>query len=152
MRSARPPAMTLIKPVAFIVALSAAIILIGSWVCYLADSTDCERYNYNDRLNGGVKDFKDKKYTINICGSGVNNSRFFGDGMDVVQLTIADEQGTVLAKRRYKVFWEGIPGHEPITVGKDAITYQDDEKQRDYTIAMPPSAMEWIRARLPLMN
>lgn len=116
------------------------------------DYTDCQRYNYNSKLNGGVKDFDGKKYIVNICGSGTNNGRFFGDSFDAVELTITNDQGDIVAKRRYKVFWDGVPGHEPLTVGKNSITYQDDEEQENHTITMPPSAFEWIRARIPLLN
>ncbi|RQS46062.1 hypothetical protein DID99_32630 [Burkholderia sp. Bp8986] len=113
------------------------------------DDTDCQHHNYNDKLNGGVKEFAGKKYTIDICGSGTNNNHFFGDGMDSVKLTISDSQGEILARRYYKVFWDGRPGHEQLMIGPDSITYQDDEKQKDYTIAMPPATIDWIRARLP---
>ena len=115
----------------------------------LLDNTDCQNYNYNDKLNGGVKEFDGKQYTINICGSGVNRSHFFGDGMDRVQLTITDPQGQLLAKRRYKVLWDGQPGHEPITIDDDKITYQDDDPQESHTITMPPTFFDWLRARLP---
>lgn len=134
---------------AVITTIAVAIIIgITSPFSYLFDNSDCQRYNYNEKLNGGVKNIGGKKYTINICGSGVDNSHFFGDGMDTVQLTIIDEQGEILAKRRYKVFWEGQPGHEPIVIGKDSITYQDDQKQKDYTVAVPPKLMDWIRVRV----
>lgn len=116
------------------------------------DYTDCQRYNYNNKLNGGVKEFDGKKYTINICGSGTNNSHFFGDSFDTVKLTITNAQGEVVAKRRYKVFWDGVPGHEPLTIDKNRIIYQDDEEQTDHTISMPPTTIEWIRARIPLLN
>lgn len=134
------------------ISLVVAAIVIGSITSNLFDNTDCQNYNYNTKLNGGIKVFDNKKYNVNICGSGVNNSRFSGDSMDVVQITIMDELGNVLAKRRYKVFWEGKPGHEPIIIGKDSITYQDDDKQRDYIITMPPTLLDWVRARLPLLN
>jgi hypothetical protein len=136
--------------VAIIVGAIISIIGFALLISNLFDNTDCQRYNYNNKLNGGVKNFDGKKYTINICGSGVNNSHFFGDSMDVVKLTIEDEQGDVLAERRYKVFWEAKPGHEPITIKKNGIIYQDDEKQQDYIITMPPTSLDWIRARVPL--
>ncbi|HFT8010366.1 TPA: hypothetical protein ACU9T0_006026 [Burkholderia cenocepacia] len=136
-------------------AIGIFLLLAGTGALLVSESrnyVDCQRYNYNDKLNGGVKEIGGRKYTINICGSGVNSSHFFGDSMDVVQLTISDERGVILAKRHYKVFWEGQPGHEPLTIGQDRITYQDDEKQADYTIAMPPTTIDWIRARLPFIN
>lgn len=112
------------------------------------DNTDCKNYNYTEKLNGGAKEFNGKKFTIQMCGSGVNNKLFFGDGMDTVQLTIFDDQGEILVKRKYKVFWDGQPGHEPINITKDSIIYHDDENQEEKTIKMPPSYIEWIRAKI----
>lgn len=140
---------------ALIIGAAAGLLAVGCAVFFLwgnYDYTDCQHHNYNNKLNGGVKEFGGEKYTVNICGSGVNNSHLFGDSMDSVQLTISDEQGQILARRRYKVFWDGQPGHEPLTIGPHSITYQDDEKQADYTITMPPTFIEWIRARLAFFN
>lgn len=118
-----------------------------------ASKFDCENYNYNNKLNGGVKEFNGKKYTVNICGSGGSDSHFFGDGLDAVQLTVLDEHGTLLAKRHYKVFWNGLPGHEPVGVERDRLTYYDDEEQDKLrTISMPPDWLDWIRARIPLID
>jgi hypothetical protein len=141
-----------VRIAAIVFGAAVAILTVGSFISNFFDNTDCQQYNYNDKLNGGVKVFDNKKYAINICGSGVNNSGFFGNGMDVVQLTVTEEQGKVVAKRRYKVFWEARPGHEPITVGKNSITYQDDDSQKDYTITMPPTFLDWIHARIPLFS
>jgi hypothetical protein len=117
------------------------------------DGGDCQNYNYNEKLNGGVKIFNGEKYTINLCGSGGNDSRFFGDGMDTVQLTVLDEQGALLARRRYKVYWDAEPGHEPIVVEKDRLSYYDDEAGDGLrSVAMPPTWLDWIRARLPLVD
>ncbi|WP_146013400.1 hypothetical protein [Trinickia symbiotica] len=69
-----------------------------------------------------------------------------------VKLTVTDEQGEVVAKRQYKVFWDGVPGHEPLAIGKNSITYQDDEEQANHTITIPPSFIDRIGARLPLFN
>ncbi|MEB2558740.1 hypothetical protein [Burkholderia cenocepacia] len=131
------------------------LLIVGAGALFVSESrdyVDCQRYNYNDKLNGGEKEIDGRKYTINICGSGVNDNHFFGDSMDVVQITVLDAGGEVLAKRRYKVFWGGQPGHEPLAIGTNGITYQDDEKQADYTIAVPPTTIDWIRARLPFIN
>lgn len=123
-------------------------------VNFLADGKnyDCQQYNYTDQLNGGVKDFQGRKYIIKICGSGVNNSHFFGDGMDAVELTITNEKGELLAKRHYKIFWDGQPGHEPLTIRAANIIYQDDDKQVGHSIAMPPTVIDWIRARIQILN
>ncbi|VWD50443.1 hypothetical protein BCO71171_05332 [Burkholderia contaminans] len=126
-----------------------AIVIFGANFFMGSDSYNCTKHNYNQQLNGGIKEFQGEKYTINICGSGVNNSHFLGDNMDSVQLTVLDAQGQVQVKRNYKVFWDGQPGHEPLTIGPNSITYQDDDKQADYTITMPPTLIEKLKARLP---
>lgn len=136
----------------FIIALVIGFVFVASDFFNQIDETDCQRYNYTEKLNGGVKEFQGKKYKINICGSGVNNSHIFGNSMDKVELTVLDEHGVLLAKRHYKVFWDGQPGHEPLNIRKDSITYQDDENQKDYKITMPPSLFEWIKARVSLLN
>lgn len=114
---------------------------------------DCENYNYNKKLNGGVKEFNGRKYIVNICGGGGGNSHFFRDGLDAVQLTVRDEHGTLLVKRHYKIFWDGLPGHEPIGVEKNRLTYYDDEDQDEMrSITMPPTLLDWIKARISLVK
>lgn len=153
-----PPARIHVKKArkaAFIVSILAFLSIACGSVLILQgnhDYTDCQHHNYNSKLNGGIKEFDGKKYTINLCGSGVNNNHFFGDGMDSVQLTVVDARGEILARRNYKVFWDGQPGHEPLTIGPNSITYRDDEKQADYTIDMPPTLIDWVRARLPFFG
>lgn len=116
----------------------------------LFDNSNCQGYNYAETLNGGAKEVGNKTFMINICGGGVNNSLFDGDGMERVRLTIFDDQGELLVRRYYKVFWGGQPGHEPLKISVNSIIYQDDKEQKDHTITMPPTRLEWIRARLPL--
>jgi len=70
--------------------------------------------------------------------------------MERVRLTVFDDQGELLVRRYYKVFWGGQPGHEPLKISVNSIVYQDDKEQKDHTIPMPPTRLEWIRARLPL--
>lgn len=130
-----------------------AILSLGGLVVYALNNpgdVDCHRYNYNSELNGGVKEFSGKKYIVNICGSGVDDRRFLGDKMDNVRLTISNDKGEIIAKRNYKVFWDGQPGHEPLVIEKDRIIYQDDKEQVDHSIDMPPTMWDWVRARLPI--
>ncbi|AHG38740.1 hypothetical protein N018_00205 [Pseudomonas syringae CC1557] len=116
----------------------------------LFDNAECQKYSYTKKLNGGTKKIDDKVFVINICGAGVNNSLFNGDGMERVRLTVFDDQGELLVRRYYKVFWDGQPGHEPLKISENSIIYQDDKEQKDHAITMPPTRLEWIRARLPL--
>ncbi|QXW45188.1 hypothetical protein [Pseudomonas amygdali] len=132
----------------FIFMLTALVIYSAAF--NVLDSTDCRSYNHTKELNGGTKNFDNKTFVISICGVGVNNSLFNGDGMERVRLTISDDQGELLARRYYRVFWDGQPGHEPLKVSDNSITYQDDREQKDHAITMPPTRLEWIRARLPL--
>lgn len=126
------------------------VLVVYSAAFNLFDGSDCKIYNHTETLNGGTKKIGIKTFLINICGGGVSNSLFNGDGMERVRLTIFDDQGELLVRRYYKVFWDGKPGHEPLKISDDSIIYQDDEEQKDHTITMPPTRLEWIRARLPL--
>ncbi len=112
----------------------------------LFDDTNCKNYNYNDKLNGGVKEFNGKKYSINICGSGVSSNGFFGSSYDSVLLSITDDEGHLVAKRHYKVFWDGQPGHEPLAISSNSITYQDDKSETEHVISMPPTFFERMMA------
>ncbi|KPY05928.1 hypothetical protein ALO57_100342 [Pseudomonas coronafaciens pv. oryzae] len=126
------------------------LLVVYSAVFNLVDNTNCQRYDYTETLNGGTKKLDNKTFLISICGAGVNNSLLNGDGMERVRLTISDDQGELLARRYYEVFWDGQPGHEPLKFSENSITYQDDKEQKDHAITMPPTRLEWIRARLPL--
>lgn len=152
-KTEKTPSQEFIKMTPTVIIWFVIIFSVANFIEENGDVTDCQKYNYNEKLNGGVKEFNGKKYTINICGSGVNNGHFFGDSMDTVQLTVLNEQGKLLAKRHYKVFWDGQPGHEPIAIEKDRLTYYDDKDQDGQrTIAIPPTFIDLIRARLPLIN
>ncbi|WP_216667223.1 hypothetical protein [Herbaspirillum rubrisubalbicans] len=113
--------------------------------------TDCERYNYTEKLHGGVKEIAGATYHISICGAGVSGSHFFGEGTERVRLTITDEQGGILAKRYYKIFLDDSSGLQSLSINKNRILYFDaDSKQED--ISIPPSIHDWIGARIPILN
>lgn len=150
-REEQSPSEEFVKMVPTIIIWLCALLLTINYVAG-RDITDCQKFNYNGKLNGGTKVFDDKKYIVSICGSGVNDSHFFNGGMDSIQLTITDEKGDELAKRHYKVSWESEPGHEPLIVERNRITYQDDETQKSYIINMPPTLLDWIKARVPLFR
>lgn len=109
---------------------------------------DCDKYDYTEKLNAGVKEFQNQKYSIKICGSGTSHGGILSDDEpDLAELTIKNEQGELLVKRHYVIEWDAKPGHEPLIIGSDSITYQDDDEQKDYTIAMPPSLFERLKAK-----
>ncbi len=134
----------------FFFILTLLVLAVYSAVFNLFDNSNCQGYNHTEKLNGGTKIIGNKMFVITICGGGANNSLFDGDGMERVRLTVFDDQGELLARRYYKVFWGGQPGHQPLKISVNSIIYQDDKEQKDHTIPMPPTRLEWIRARLPL--
>ncbi|MBN9356083.1 MAG: hypothetical protein J0I15_06490 [Herbaspirillum huttiense] len=122
------------------------------WITnYLAANSrkfDCSKYDYTDELNGGIKEFQNQKYSIKICGSGTSHGGILSDDVpDLAELTITNEQGEHLVKRRYVIVWDGKPGHEPLVIGHDRIIYQDDEEQEDHVITMPPSLIDRLKAK-----
>ncbi|MCQ4437594.1 hypothetical protein NO135_21595, partial [Clostridioides difficile] len=61
------------------------------------DDTNCQRYNYNAKLNGGTKRVDGTTYIVNICGSGARSHGFFADQNEQVKLVITDANGSTLA-------------------------------------------------------
>ena len=114
------------------------------------DDSDCALYNYDGKLGGGTKTIQKRDYVVTLCGNGGGRSHFFGDSLERVRLTISDTQGQLLARRYYSVFWDALPGHQPIELEQNRIVYYDDDDKSDSrrTIAMPPSLIDWIRARV----
>jgi hypothetical protein len=130
------------------------IFSLANYIAAFDPGYNCQKYNYNEKLNGGVKEYQGKKYTINICGSGVNNGRF-GDYTDEVRLEVFNEQRELVAVRYYAVFWGGEPGAHPIEVHQDSISYQNEDKDAYFkhgSITMPPTFIDWIRLKIPLFS
>ncbi len=69
--------------------------------------------------------------------------------MERVRLTIFDDQGELLARRYYRIFWDGQPGHEPLKFSESSITYQDDKEQKDHAITMPPTRLSGFGQGFP---
>ncbi|MDP1293592.1 hypothetical protein Q6296_27595, partial [Klebsiella variicola] len=40
---------------------------------------DCKKYDCTNELNGGIKEFQNQKYSITICGSGINRGGILAD-------------------------------------------------------------------------
>ncbi len=133
---------------------AAAFLASSTYLYNFFHQADCERYNYTERLNGGLKEIGGKKYNISICGTGVRNSRFFGEGLDRVQLTVRDGHGSVLARRYYKILLGDTLGHKPLQINQNSIHYFDDSDSyaEQGTISIPPTIHDWIGARIPILN
>lgn len=115
------------------------------------DNTDCQRFNYNAKLNGGIKQVDGKTYIVNICGSGHRGNGLFADQNEQIKIVVADAQGSTLATRLSFVFWGGRPGNDPIEVRDDKLIYFDasDEYDGARSISMPPTTLDWVTARIP---
>ncbi|WP_232456758.1 hypothetical protein [Burkholderia ubonensis] len=115
------------------------------------DDTDCRRFNYNARLNGGIKQIDGKTYVVNICGSGHRGNGLFADQNEKVKIVVADAQGSTLATRQFFVFWGGRPGNDPIEIREGKLIYYDASDAYDSTrsISMPPTTLDWVTARIP---
>lgn len=115
------------------------------------DDTDCQRFIYNVRMNGGIKQVDGTTYIVNICGSGAHGNGLSANQNEQVKLVVTDAHGTTLASRLFFVFWDGRPGEESIRIRDDRLIYFDasDEYDSMRSISMPPSAIDWIAARIP---
>lgn len=113
--------------------------------------TDYDRCDYyNERLDGGVREFLGKKYTVIMCGTGGDNRQ----SNDEIRLQVFSEQGELVAQRYFVVNWDESSPNRGIQYFPDHISYVDESLEKDFkkTIAMPPTIADWIRARLPLLN
>ncbi|GLU30649.1 hypothetical protein WKR88_04250 [Trinickia caryophylli] len=120
---------------------------------FATDDTDCQRFNYNAKLNGGIKRVDGTTYIVNICGSGGGHSNgFFADQEEQVKITVADAHGSTLATRQFFIFWGARPGTEPIEIRDGKLIYFDasDEYDGERHISMPPTTIDWIAARIPV--
>ncbi|MGT0250815.1 hypothetical protein [Burkholderia pyrrocinia] len=117
------------------------------------DDTDCQRYNYNAKLNGGIKQIDGTTYIVNICGSGGGRGNgFFANQNEQVKIVVSDAHGSTLATRLFFVFWGGRPGYEPIEIRDSKLIYFDASDTYDSmrSISMPPTSIDWIAARIPI--
>ncbi|PRG14078.1 hypothetical protein C6Q21_03405 [Burkholderia multivorans] len=116
------------------------------------DETDCQRFNYNDKLNGGVKQVDGATYVVNICGSGRRGNGRFADQNEQVKITVSDANGSTLATRLFYVFWGGRPGYDPIEIHSGKLIYFDASDAYDSTrsISLPPTTFDWVAARMPV--
>lgn len=102
---------------------------------------------YTKLLNGGVKEFNGRQYRISMCSTNF----FWGDGRQV-RLQIFDEAGTLQALRYFTFYWNDGSEKE-LEYGDNVILYYDKSaSQARHSIPIPPTRLDWIKARLPLAN
>ncbi|WP_184000865.1 hypothetical protein [Paraburkholderia bryophila] len=103
---------------------------------------------YSQKLSGGVKIFDGKNYKVSLCGTGSDDMQ----SGDEIRLQVFSDTGVLLATRYFSVNWnESFPNS--LEYGPDRITYYDNNG-RDFKthLFMPPTALDWVRARIPLLN
>lgn len=128
--------------IAVALVLVLAIPSLALWKSY----EGCERYT--QALNGGTKEFGGEKYKFEMCGA----PRSFGDG-DEIRLQVKGPSGDVLAERYFAVRTINDAAPREIEYGDDNIFYYDQSKSSPLRfIAMPPSRMDWVTARIPLLQ
>lgn len=100
-------------------------------------------------LNGGERVYVGRKFKIVLCGNG-------GDELynhDKIRMQIFSENGTLLAQRKFYADWNGTPIR--IEYYSDHLLYFDDASKGSgfqNRVSMPPTWLDWIRARLPLVD
>ena len=100
-------------------------------------------------LNGGEKIYAGRKFNIVLCGTG-GDENF---NHDRIRMQIFSENGTLLAQRKCYVDWGGTPIR--IEYYDDHLFYFDDASKGSgfqNRVSMPPTLLDWIRARLPLVD
>ncbi len=118
----------------------------------MIDRTDCQRFNYNVKMDGGVKQVDGITYIVNICGSGVRSNGFLGDQNEQVKLVVSEAHGSTLATRLFFVFWDGRPGEDSTIIRKNKLVYFDasDEDDSERSISLPPTTFDWVAAKFPI--
>jgi hypothetical protein len=100
---------------------------------------------YTEEMNGGIHTFQGQQYNIVLCGlaGGIDPSNFQDDE---ILLRVYSMQGELLAERYFEFNWE----LRELEYGNDYLIYADGGGAGFETrMAMPPTRLDWIRARLP---
>jgi hypothetical protein len=109
--------------------------------------SDCERDT--KELNGGERIYAGRKFKIVLCGTG-GDENFMSDK---IRMQIFSESGDLLAQRKFYVDWDGAGPFE-LEYGDGHLTYFNDSKNSTFEnkVSMPPTRLDWIRARVPLID
>jgi len=108
-------------------------------------------------LEGGWKEFQGKKYKIQLCSKNLYSKNFIPLPMArssflgyKVRVAVFDEDGDL---RSLGYFTSGGDSLFAFQIHDDSIEFgdwHDDSSNR--IVKMPPSRLEWIRARLPTLD
>lgn len=106
--------------------------------------------HYNEKLNGVTVEYEGRPYTVNLCGTGGNDN----SNNDEIRLQVFNENGDLLALRHFVVNWNENNFPRKIEYRPDRIIYYDGSLESDYkkAVSMPPTALDWVRARIPFFD
>jgi hypothetical protein len=118
-----------------------AIVLLISSRNYRA----CE--TYAEMMNGGIQIFQGRTLNIRLCGL-LNHGPINMAYSDEVRLQVFSMEGKLLAERFFEPLRD-LPYGLQLEYGDDYLIYNDGEGRDSETkMAMPPTKLDWIRARL----
>ncbi|QDD63095.1 hypothetical protein EJD96_02505 [Herbaspirillum seropedicae] len=107
---------------------------------------NCE--DYTKKLNGGVRQFDGKTYHIQLCGSGPNDS----GNHDHIRLRVSNSANSLQAIRYFRIDWD-FSMDNSLKYDADGIQYLDfSSDELLQKLYMPPSRLDWMRARIPLLD
>lgn len=102
--------------------------------------------NYTERMGGKEAIYNNEKYKVVLCGVGTY-------GNDHIRMQIFSEKGNLLAQRKFLADWEFGEDANKLEYKADRIIYSDFSiKSYEGYISMPPTALDWMRARIPLLD
>ena len=106
---------------------------------------------YSKHLNGCVKEYQGQKFKVHMCGIGAGS---YSNGNDEIRLQVFNEKGKLVALRHFGVHWDSLRLRQLEYHSDHLIIYYDDDSDDDYkkTLSMPPTTLDWIRARIPLLD
>jgi hypothetical protein len=121
------------------------IILLDNYILP-TDYRSCEAYT--KMMNGGIQTFQRRTLNIRLCGL-LNHGPVDPTYSDEARLQVFSMDGELLVER----FLEPLTGMHyglQLEYGNDYLIYNDGQGSGFQTkMAMPPTKLDWIRARLP---
>ena len=136
------------------------ILLFISSIIYVGMAVFATGYDrcdfFNEKLSGGVKEFQGQKFKVHFCGKGGYSGNMLNGNVDYeIRLQVFNEQRELLATRYFSMSYGGRFDHV-IEYYPDSIKYTDEPDRLDHdyqtTLAMPPTFLDWLKTKIPLLN
>jgi hypothetical protein len=114
---------------------------------------DCE--HTTEKLMGGWREFKGQKYNLQMCQNQILERGFMALSRPNIvgykyRLAVFDQEGNLQALGYFTSVHEN---YFPLKITENSIEFgYSEEDSYKRVIKMPPSKLEWIRARLPSIS